>query len=484
MHKNLKPRVGYFSCGLAAYWPQFPSLLPGIDETMKRHVAQLEKMGCEIVHGGLVDTADKGTAVGELFARERVDLIIGEIMTYTASHMLVPIAQRNQAPYLTLALQMAPTVPYDAIDTEELSLFGSVMTCTEVSNAFKRCGLPFNCVVGGDFQDKVWAEIQEWVEAASTQRALRDSKLGVLGHYYPGMLDMYTDLTLHKRMFGAHLEILEICDLAERVNVIQDEAIDAKVAEAEAMFHMPKPGEDRITAEVSPEELRWAAQVACALDQLVEDFDLGGLAYYYRGLNDNYYEKVAAAMVMGNSMLTARGIPCAGELDLKTCVTMFILEHFNSGGSFCELYLIDFEGGFIVVGHDGPGHLSIGHQKPILRGMKLFHGKSGHGVSVEFNVKNGPVTMLGLTQTHDGKFKFVVAEGESVPGPILQIGNTNTRVKFGDMPPEDFVKAWADTGNSHHFALGVGHQIGKIQKLAKLMDIDVDVVYKAAAPKA
>ncbi len=208
----------------------------------------------------------------------------------------------------------------------------------------------------------------------------------------------------------------------------------------------------------------------------MEDFNLDGLAYYYRGWNDNEYERISAAMILGNSLLTARGIPCAGEADLKTCVAMFIMDHFNAGGSFCELYLLDFEGGFVIAGHDGPGHIAIGDKKPILRGMKLFHGKAGRGVSVEFNVKNGPVTMLGVTQTGEGKFKFVAAEGESVPGPILEVGNTNTRVKFGDMTPDEFGQAWTETGSTHHFALGVGHQLGKIRKLAKMLDIELVVV--------
>ena len=181
-------------------------------------------------------------------------------------------------------------------------------------------------------------------------------------------------------------------------------------------------------------------------------------------------------MILGNSMLTARGIPCSGEADIKTCVAMFVLEHFNAGGSFCELYLLDFEGGFVVAGHDGPGHIGIGDKKPILRGMKLFHGKAGRGVSVEFNVKNGPVTMLGVTQTLDGRFKFVAAQGESIPGPILQVGNTNTRVRFGNMTPDEFGQAWTETGSTHHFALGVGHQLGKIQKLAKLLGVELVVV--------
>jgi len=155
---------------------------------------------------------------------------------------------------------------------------------------------------------------------------------------------------------------------------------------------------------------------------------------------------------------------------------MFIMEHFNAGGSFCELYFFDYEGDFVIVGHDGPGHIAIGDKKPILRGMRLFHGKSGHGVSVEFNVKNGPVTLLGLTQTGDGKFKLVAAQGESIPGPIFQIGNTNTRVRFGDMRPDAFAREWIKAGSTHHFALGVGHQLGKIEKLAKLLDFELTVV--------
>jgi L-arabinose isomerase len=473
-----KPKIGYFGSGLAAYWPQFPTLKTAVLETMERHATRLESMGCEVVRGGLVDAADKSNSVGDLFAHEQVDLIIGEIMTYTASHVLIPIAQRNIAPYLTLALQMVPTVPYGEIGTEEMTLIGAAMTAPEVSCAFNRCNLPFHCVVGGDFQDKVWIQVAEWIEAAAVKRALRDSRLGYLGHYYPGMLDMYSDFTMHQGFLGTHIEIVEMCDLAHRVSLVSDGEIEAKLAVVREMFLMPSPGYDRITEKVNEDELRWAVKVACAEDKLIEDFNLDGLAYYYRGWDDNEYERIAAAMILGNSLLTARGVPCAGEADLKTCVAMFIMDHFNAGGSFCELYLLDFEGGFVIAGHDGPGHIAIGDKKPILRGMKLFHGKAGRGVSVEFNVKNGPVTMLGLTQTGQGKFKFVAAQGESVPGPILEVGNTNTRVRFGDLEPDEFGQAWTETGSTHHFALGVGHQLGKIEKMAKLLDIELAVVCK------
>ena len=368
-----RPRIGYFGSSLAAYWPQFPRVKEIVLDTMERHIAKLEAMGCEIVRGGLVDRAERGIEVGDLFARESVDLIIGELMTYTASHVLVPIAQRNIAPYLTLALQSVPTVNYEQLDTETFTPVTGPMTAPEVSCAFDRSGLPFHFVVGGDFQESVWIEVQEWIEAAATKRALLNSRLGYLGHYYPGMLDMYTDFTMHQGYLGAHVEILEMCDLADRVNKVTQAEIDAKVEQARQTFLMPPPGYDRITAKVSEDELCWAAQVACAEDKLIADFSLDGLAYYYRGWNNNEYERIAAGMILGNSFATGRGIPCAGEADLKTCVAMFIMDHFKAGGSFCELYFFDYEGDFVIVGHDGPGqrvgrrHLCLQHGREVGR---------------------------------------------------------------------------------------------------------------------
>jgi len=470
-----KPKVGYYGASLAAYWPQFPALKDKVTAIMDRHVAKLIELGCEVVRGPLVDRAEMSNEVGDMFNSAGVDLVIGDIMTYTASHVVIPIAQRVRVPHLTLALQSVATIDYDTATTEDLTVFCVAMSAPEVACAFNRCNLPFHCVVGADSQESAWERVDAWIQAAATKRALMNARLGYLGHYYPGMLDMYTDFTMHQGQVGCHVEILEMCDLAARVERVTEDEVDAKVRETEAMFHMPPPGYDRITERVKPEDLRWAARVAVAEERLVADFELDGLAYYYRGLDNNLYERIGAAMILGNSYLTARGIPCAGEADLKTCVAMFIQEHFGAGGSFCELYLLDLENGIVLAGHDGPGHIAIGDQKPILRGMKLFHGKSGAGVSVEFSVKHGPVTLLGMTQTGNGRLKLIAAEGESVPGPILQIGNTNTRVRF-PLPPDEFGQRWAETGSTHHFALGVGHQLHKIEKLAKLLDLELDVV--------
>ena len=254
-----------------------------------------------------------------------------------------------------------------------------------------------------------------------------------------------------------------------------EEEVAAKVAEIRQVFEIAQPGRDKISMPVTEEALRWAARVAVGLDRLVADFDLDGLTYYYRGLDGNANEELGASLIVGNSLLTGRGIPAAGEGDLKTCVAMLMMDRMGAGGSYTEFYAMDFVEDFILMGHDGPGHIAISEGKPVLRGLGLYHGKRGYGVSVEFNVKTGPITILGVTQTAEGRLKMLAAEGESLPGPRLEIGNTNSRLRFG-LDPAEFMNRWSEEGPTHHCALGVGRQVGKIRKLAQLLEIELAVV--------
>jgi L-arabinose isomerase len=289
------------------------------------------------------------------------------------------------------------------------------------------------------------------------------------------MLDMYSDFTMHHALLGMHIEVLEMDDLQQRAAAATRAELETKKEAARRLFDFAEPGKDPIARPIDDDDFDWAARVAVGLDKLVADFDLDGLTYYYRGLDGNEFERLGAGLIMGNSMLTARGIPAAGEGDLKTCMAMMILDRFGVGGSYTEFYAMDFKENFILMGHDGPGHIAISDEKPVLRGLGLFHGKRGGGVSVVFKVKNGPITILGMTQTVDGRLKMIAAEGESIPGPIMRIGNTNSRLRYG-LDPATFMNRWCEQGPTHHVALGIGHQVGRIAKLARLLDVELVVI--------
>src|SRR5262249_23122550 len=292
-------------------------------------------------------------------------------------------------------------------------------------------------------------------------------------HTYPGMLDMYSDFTMLTGQTGAHIEVLEIDDLQKRVDQVTGAEIEAILENTRDLFEISGASpSDPLAKAPQPEALLWSAKVAAGLDRLVTDFRLDGLSYYYRGVDANPQELLGAGLILGSTLLTGRGIPCSGEGDTKNAIAMLIMDRLGAGGSFTELYAMDFVGRFLVMGHDGPFHLKIADGKPTLRGLALYHGKRGQGISVEARVKAGPVTILGLTQTAKGDLKMLVSEGECIPGPILRIGNTNSRVRFS-IGPAEFMNKWCMEGPTHHCALGVGHVGKEIEKVARILGLGV-----------
>jgi L-arabinose isomerase len=478
-------KIGLFGIGLAAYWPQFKGLkqrLEGYQRIVHRHLEDF----CEVVDAGLVDSAPGAAAAGERFAREGVELVVCYVATYATSSQVLLAVQKAHAPVLILNLQPASALNYPKTDTGEWLANCCACCVPEIACAFARSRIDFQVVTGvlgvarGRFGEappthpdsqRAWQEVRDWVRAASVVSRLKRSRIGFLGQTYPGMLDMYSDFTQHTAQLGTHVEVLEMCDLAKRLPKAGERAVAEKRKETRATFDISKDSpSDPLARAPKPEQMEWACRVAVALDRLVEEFDLHGLAYYYRGLDGNEYERLGAGLILGCSLLTARGIPASGEGDLKNCQAMKIMDLLGCGGSYTEFYAMDFEEDFLLMGHDGPFHLGIAEGKPILRGLGLYHGKRGYGISVEARVKEGPVTLLALTQTADGSLKLLGAEGESIPGAMLQIGNTNSRIKFkGGMT--NFVNRWCMEGPTHHCALGVGHVLPVTRHIASLLKL-------------
>jgi L-arabinose isomerase len=309
-----------------------------------------------------------------------------------------------------------------------------------------------------------WNEITEWVQAAKVANTMFYNRLGCMGHYYSGMLDIYSDLTQQYATFGGHIELIEVEELASLRKEVSDDEMHDRVQ----LFHETFD----VQHDCPIEEIQKAAITSVALDRLVDKYHLGSLAYYYKGTGNIENEEAIASIIPGNSLLTARGIPVAGEYEIKNAQAMKIMDSFGAGGSFTEYYAMDYNDDVILMGHDGPGHIAIAEGKTKVRPLGVYHGKVGKGVSVEMSVKNGPVTLLSVVEKKGGSLMLLVAEGGSVAGPILQIGNTNSRYKFS-IGARAFVNNWNMHGPAHHCAVGVGHISSKIQKLGELLNMEV-----------
>lgn len=471
-----RARIGVLGIGLEAYWSQFAGLRERIEGYQRRVEERVAELGAEVVSAGLVDTAPKARQAGDAFAAAQVDLVLCHAVTYATSSQVLPAFQAAGVPVVLLGLQPTASLDYEHTDTGEWLANCAACCVPEIAGACTRAGIPYDTVAGTiDGDERAWGRIAAWVRAAGAARGLRRARLGFLGHTYPGMLDMYTDFTAVHAQVGAHVEVLEIDDLAARVAAAGAHEVEAKQAEIREAFAFADPSADPIAGPIEDAQLDWSARVAVGLDRLVADFGLDGLTYYYRGLDGNEAERLGAGVIVGNSLLTARGVPTSGEGDLKTNLAQLLLDRLGAGGSYTEYYALDFDEGFVLMGHDGPGHVAIAQEKPVLRALKLYHGKRGAGLSVELQVRHGPITIVGCTQTRDGRLKLVVAEGESIPGPTFQIGNTNSRLRFG-APPAEFFEAWCAEGPTHHVALGIGHRAAEVERVGRLLGLPVAVV--------
>ncbi len=475
--KPLTARVGLVAVGHHVYWDQFEGLL---DELMGKVAIlkhKLEANAVDVFEFGMLDNAETAYAALSKIKAADLDVLFVDMVTYATSSTFGVLARELDIPTVLVALQPLAAMDYARASTYMQLCNDDFCSVPEFTGVAIRMGKPAPSVILGMLEGdpEADAELARWCSIAHVLHDLRRARIGHMGHVLEAMLDMHTDPTAVTAAFGCHVVQCEPDELLRHYRSADQAAIDEKADQIRSFFDAPDPVSDPLTSRLKEEDLLMAARVAVALDRFVADRNLDGLAYYYEAEPDSEMRQVVSNLIVGNSLLCAAGFPMCGEFDLKTCIAMLIMDRLEIGGSFAEFHPVDFRRDTVLVGHDGPHHINIAGGKPVLRSLEKYHGKPGSGAGVEFQIRRGPITMLSIGARADGSFKFVIAEGESVDGPIPPTGNTNTHGRF-QPDVRTFLKRWVAEGPTHHFALGIGHHAESIVRIAEALGIEHAVV--------
>ena len=467
---NTKAKVGVFSIALGAYLPQFPQLVPEFESQYEEFKKRFPDT-VEIVDGGMVTTKEKAQEAGNLFRAADVDIVFLQMLTYATSYNYLPAVRDLDVPVVVVNLQKVKALDYDTADIPTWLGIGYACGATgeviaDLERFGKRHAMITGVVEGGD--PEAQAEIEDWCRAAQVRRRFRDTNIAQIGRPYPGMMDLYIDETnLYRRMqlYTKQFDWEKMWCIAD--SITDENVIRAKAQDILDTFEVEGGG--------SIEEVWEMAKYVVAFEQWVKDEKLGLIASHYDGFAKGQAGVLDSMLIPAFSMLIKQGTACAVEGDMKVAMAMSILKTISGTGQLSELYSIDFNEDIVIIGHSGSGDADISEKKPSMKIVKVFHGKTGGGYLTQFYPYVGPITYLGITQDGDGHFKFIVAEGINEEGKILKFGDTNMRMRF-TCGAREFVNRWSEAGPTHHMAAAAGRHIDTILKVAKIMNVPVEIV--------
>ena len=454
-----RPRIGLLPTGHLFYWDQFPGLKEMCLQMLDRMVERLGRIG-QVINPGLTDTSEKAVQAGNLFNNEKVDILLVFPLGYTTGMVVLPCVRQVNVPIRILNTHLDESYDYKSADTTVYLYHEGPCCIPEYAAGLISLGKKFRVRTGPFNSDRFWKEVTADCQGAAAARAFRAINIGIIGETYTGMVDMPTDEHRWLKATGNLIIRPEVEEIEEAFHRV-------KPAQLQDMYRQFRQMYD-VDQSVTDEHMKTSAQLAIAYEEVILKHDIQAFGYYWWGEKE-LITQLRAQSNLAVSRLAALGRPGVTEGDVRTAMGMKILDLLGGGGMFVEFFAIDYSENFLLMGHDGPGNINMSEGKPKIQHLAVHHGKSGHGLGIDFDVAKGPATILNFSQFDAGDtFKLVYTVAEIVPGDVLNIGNPNCRVKL-KQPLHEFFDDWCQQGPSHHMALGSGDHAEEIETFAEAM---------------
>ena len=458
-----KPRIGLLQTGHLMYWGQFPGLKEMSMKLCKEMITRLEKFG-DVITPGLVDTKEKAWEAGKFFNEQGIDILLVFPVGYTLGIVMVPCVRQLDVPVRILNSHIEGTYDYKTADTTIYLYHEGPCCIAEYAAGLVNMGKKFEIRTGPLTSKKFMGQVQADCEGAAAARAFKAMNIGVIGTTYPGMVDMPIDEHRWLRATGKLIVRPEVEEIEEAYHRASKKHIDDMCKQFRDMYD--------IDDTVTDEHLKFSAQAAIAYEEIILKHDIYAFGYYWWGEKE-LITQLRSQSGLAVSRLASMGRPGVTEGDVRTATAMKILDLLGAGGMFVEFFAMDYDGDFFLMGHDGPGNINMSKGRARLQHLEIHHGKTGHGLGIDFDVPEGTATFLNLSQFDSGDtFKLIYSIGEIIPGDILNIGNPNCRVKM-QRPIAEFFNDWCHQAPPHHIGLGFGDKSAEIEAFAESMKFEV-----------
>ncbi len=419
--------------------------------------------GVEVIGGDkMLTLEDEAVANLEEIEKLQPDLLITHFMTFSLGVVPPMYAQRLNIPVVLWSMP-EPDPRGGRLQNNSF--------CAANMNAHHmwRVHIPYFHVHAEPGTEKAVALLKQAIRVARAMKALQRMRIGLIGGRVPGFYTSCCSEMLLRRKLGPEVKIITQHELFTTAEQLTPEEVQA--AEDTILSDAPCHPTD------GPREgqLEKSARLFGAVKKLKEKFLVDTFAMRCWPeviLNDLY--GIAVCSTIGH--LTNHGFLTACEGDVYGAVMMRIGQIISDDYPFfCDLIVA--EGEYGVAWHCGaaPCKLCKPGFQPELRCSATVEGGGVKGVTNEFPLKPGRVTLARLGETRDGEgFRMLIATGTGLDTDLFVRGNP-LKIKF-DAGCDAIRNEVINNGWEHHYALMYGDQADALADLCRNMDIETRII--------